>query len=103
MDEKKIKEMAQAIFDYVDTKKTNRVYILGNKAHKKMRWLLHNTGVAEFLYKQGYRKQSETVREFVSKIDEEIQHRTIVNDYTPDFDEMQDIIYQTAKEYVVEI
>ncbi len=46
--------------------------------------------------------KKDTVREFVSKIDEEIKHRTIVNDYSPDFDEMQDIIYQTAKEYGVE-
>lgn len=58
---------------------------------------------AEKLYNAGYRKQSDTVREFVSKIDEEIQHRTIVNDYSPDFDEMQDIIYQTAKEYGAEV
>lgn len=46
--------------------------------------------------------RKDTVSEFVSKIDEEIQRRTIVNDYAPDFDEMQDIIYQTAKEYGVE-
>lgn len=59
--------------------------------------------ISEKFYTAGYRKQSDTVREFVSKIDEEIQRRTIVNDYAPDFDEMQDIIYQTAKEYGVEV
>lgn len=63
----------------------------------------HFHRIAKELYSKGYRKQSDTVREFVSKIDGEIQHTTIVNDYTPDFDEMQDIIYQTAKEYGVEV
>lgn len=57
----------------------------------------------EFFVKHNEKVRKETVREFVSKIDEEIQHRTIVNDCAPDFDEMQDIIYQTAKEYGVEI
>lgn len=66
--QKQIEEMAQAIFDYVDTKNMGSVYICGNKAIEKVKPFLHNTGVAEFMYRRGYRKASEVIDEFVEKI-----------------------------------
>lgn len=67
-EEKQIEEMAQAIFDYVDTKNMGSVYICGNKANEKAKPFLHNTGIAEFMYRRGYRKASEVIGEFVEKI-----------------------------------
>lgn len=66
--EKQIEEMAQAIFDYVDTKNMGSVYVCGNKAIEEAKPFLHNTGIAEFMYRRGYRKQSETAREILQMI-----------------------------------
>lgn len=53
---KEIEEMAQVIFDYVDSKQMTKVYIVSNHAHELAKPFLHNTGVAEALYNAGYRK-----------------------------------------------
>ena len=66
--EKQIEVMAQAIFDYVDTKNMRFVYIGGNKTIDEAKPFLHNTGVAEFMYKKGYRKQSDTAREIAEML-----------------------------------
>lgn len=53
---KEIEEMAQVIFDYVDSKQMTKVYIVSNHANELAKPFLHNTGVAEALYNAGYRK-----------------------------------------------
>lgn len=67
--EKQIEEMAQAIFDYVDTKNMHSVYICGNKTIDEAKPFLHNTGVAKFMYEKGYRKQSDTAKEIIKIVD----------------------------------
>lgn len=52
---KEIEEMAQVIFDYVDSKQMTRVFIV-NHANELAKPFLHNTGVAKALYNAGYRK-----------------------------------------------
>ena len=57
MNEKEmIEEMAKDIFEYVDTKKQDNVYILHSGIAEDMKTLTHNYGLAEYLYKHGYRK-----------------------------------------------
>lgn len=79
--EKQIEEMAKAIFDYVDTKNMGSVYICGNKAIEEAKPFLHNTGIAEFMYRRGYRKQSDTAREIAEKLKEVIHERDYVGGY----------------------
>ena len=105
-EQKQIKEMVQAIFDYVDTKNMGSVYICGNKANEKAKPFLHNTGIAEFMYRRGYRKQSDTAREVIIKLLSIIQNEY---EYYPDgitlgaYAQLRKEINELAAEYNVEV
>ena len=95
-EEKQIEEMAQAIFDYVDTKNMGSVYICGNKTIDEAKPFLHNTGVAEFMYEKGYRKQSDTAREIAEMLK---AAKAVVKVHFEAYDEL---IENIAAEYGVE-
>lgn len=54
--EQQIKEIEQFIYDYVDSKQTARVYLLGSRVNELAKPFVHNKGIAEALYNAGYRK-----------------------------------------------
>lgn len=103
--EKQIEEMAQAIFDYVDTKNMRFVYIRGNKTIDEAKPFLHNTGVAKFMYEKGYRKQSDTVREFVYKVLQIGSKRPLClfDEYKEGYIDCIDQIKELAAQYGVEV
>lgn len=94
---KEIEEMAQVIFDYVDSKQMARVFIVSNHANELAKPFLHNTGVAKALYNAGYRKIDENcavitkaelkeykrqaVKEFAEKLKNVIHERDYVQGY----------------------
>lgn len=51
-----IEEIEQFIYDYVDSKQTERVYLLGSRVDELAKPFVHNKGIAEALYNAGYRK-----------------------------------------------
>lgn len=57
--EQQQKEIEQFIYDYVDGKQTERVYLLGSRINELAKPFAHNKGIAEALYNAGYRKISE--------------------------------------------
>lgn len=54
--EKEIKEIEQFIYDYVDSKQTERVYLCSSRVNELAKPFVHNKGVANALYNAGYRK-----------------------------------------------
>lgn len=54
--EQQIEEIEQFIYDYVDSKQTERVYLLGSRVNKLAKPFVHNKGIAEALFNAGYRK-----------------------------------------------
>lgn len=105
-EQKQIEEMAQAIFDYVDTKNMGSVYICGNKAIEEAKPFLHNTGIAEFMYRRGYRKQSDTVREILQKLIYNITANNTNDGYLSesiDYSSTIDDIKELAAQYGVEV
>lgn len=57
--EQQIEEIEQFIYDYIDSKQTERVYLLGSRVNKLAKPFVHNKGIAEALYNAGYRKLPE--------------------------------------------
>ena len=49
-------EIEQFIYDYVDSKQTERVYLFGSRVDELAKPFVHNKGIAEALYNAGYRK-----------------------------------------------
>lgn len=93
-EQKQIEEMAQAIFDYVDTKNMGSVYICGNKASEEAKPFLHNTGIAEFMYRRGYRKQSDTAREILQYLYEKMGNVSLSD---------TELVLHLAAQYGVEV
>lgn len=56
-----IEEIEQFIYDYVDSKQTERVYLFGSCVDELAKPFVHNKGIAEALYNAGYRKLSDNV------------------------------------------
>lgn len=54
--EQQIEEIEQFIYDYVDSKQTERVYLLSSRVNELAKPFVHNKGLAEALYNAGYRK-----------------------------------------------
>lgn len=101
--EKQIEEMAQAIFDYVDTKNMGSVYICGNKAIEEAKPFLHNTGIAEFMYRRGYRKQCDAVREFLKLLKEKESPKLLMWEYGEGYLDCIKTAEELAAEYGVEV
>lgn len=57
--EQQIEEIEQFIYDYVDSKQTERVYLLSSRVNELAKPFVHNKGLAEALYNAGCRKLSE--------------------------------------------
>lgn len=57
--EQQIEEIEQFIYDYVDSKQTERVYLLSSRVNELAKPFVHNKGIAEALYNAGYRKIDE--------------------------------------------
>ena len=82
------------------------VYIGGNKTIDEVKPFLHNTGVAEFMYKKGYRKQSDTAREILQKLIYNITVNNTIDGYLSesiDYSSTIDDIKKLAKEYGAEV
>lgn len=54
--EEQIKEIEQFIYDYVDSKQTEKVYLFSSRVDELAKPFVHNKGIAEALYNAGYRK-----------------------------------------------
>lgn len=54
--EKQIEEIEQFIYDYVDSKQTERVYLCSSRVNELAKPFVHNKGIASALYNAGYRK-----------------------------------------------
>jgi predicted RNase H-like nuclease (RuvC/YqgF family) len=54
--EQQIEEIEQFIYNYVDSKQTERVYLLSSRVNELAKPFVHNKGIAEALYNAGYRK-----------------------------------------------
>ncbi len=54
--EQQIEEIEQFIYDYVDSKQTERVYLCSSRVNELAKPFVHNKGIAEALYNAGYRK-----------------------------------------------
>lgn len=54
--EEQIKEIEQFIYDYVDSKQTEKVYLFSSRVNELAKPFVHNKGIAEALYNAGYRK-----------------------------------------------
>lgn len=107
---KEIEEMAQVIFDYVDSKQMTRVFIV-NHANELAKPFVHNTGVAKALYNAGYRKIDENcavitkaeLKEYKRQAVKEFAER-VKNAFYAEFDEiipsiMANKIDELLKEY----
>lgn len=57
--EQQIEEIEQFIYDYVDSKQTERVYLLSSRANELVKPFVHNKGIAKALYNAGYRQIDE--------------------------------------------
>lgn len=51
-----IEKIEQVIYDYVDSKQTERVYLCSSHVNELAKPFVHNAGLAEALYNAGYRK-----------------------------------------------
>lgn len=54
--EQQIEEIEQFIYDYVDSKQTEKVYLCSSHVNELAKPFVHNKGIAEALYNAGYRK-----------------------------------------------
>ena len=54
--EQQIEEIEQFIYDYVDNKQTEKVYLCSSHVNELAKPFVHNKGIAEALYNAGYRK-----------------------------------------------
>lgn len=54
--EEQIEEIEQFIYDYVDSKQTEKVYLCSSHVNELAKPFVHNKGIAEALYNAGYRK-----------------------------------------------
>ena len=54
--EQQIEEIEQFIYDYVDSKQTEKVYLCSSHVNELSKPFVHNKGIAEALYNAGYRK-----------------------------------------------
>ena len=54
--EQQIEEIEQFIYDYVDSKQTEKVYLFSSRVDELAKPFVHNKGVANALYNAGYRK-----------------------------------------------
>lgn len=54
--EQQIEEIEQFIYDYVDSKQTEKVYLCSSRVNELAKPFVHNKGVANALYNAGYRK-----------------------------------------------
>ena len=54
--EKQIEEIEQFIYDYVDSKQTEKVYLCSSRVNELAKPFVHNKALANALYNAGYRK-----------------------------------------------
>lgn len=54
--EQQIEEIEQVIYEYVDSKQREKVYLFSSRVDELAKPILHNKGIAEALYNAGYRK-----------------------------------------------
>ena len=54
--EQQIEEIEQFIYDYVDSKQTEKVYLCSSHVNELAKPFVHNKVIAEALYNAGYRK-----------------------------------------------
>lgn len=54
--EQQIEEIEQVIYDYVDSKQRERVYLCSSRVNELAKPIVHNKGIAEAIYNAGYRK-----------------------------------------------
>ena len=54
--DKQIEEIEQFIYDYVDSKQTERVYLCSSRVNALAKPFVHNKTLANALYNAGYRK-----------------------------------------------
>ena len=57
--EQQIEEIEQFLYDYVDSKQTEKVYLCSSHVNELAKPFVHNKGIAEALYNAGYRKIDE--------------------------------------------
>jgi hypothetical protein len=57
--EQQIEEIEKFIYDYVDSKQTERVYLCSSRVNELAKPFVHNKGIAETFYNAGYRKLPE--------------------------------------------
>lgn len=54
--EQQIEEIEQFIYEYVDSKQREKVYLFSSRVNELAKPFVHNKGIAEALYNAGYRK-----------------------------------------------
>lgn len=100
--EERIKEMAELTFDYVDSKDVSKLYLMGSNADKKIRPLLHNYGLAEFLYNACYRKVPDGA--VILTKEEQEKHITMTKvNYKSIMRQLNQARKETAKEILNEV
>lgn len=67
-DKKEIEKIAKEICNYVASKNMTKVYVIGTKYNPLAFEFLHNTGIAEWLVKKGYRNVEDIIKEFAERI-----------------------------------
>ena len=62
--EQQIEEIEKFIYDYVDSKQTERVYLCSSRVNALAKPFVHNKALANALYNAGYRKveKKDTIR-----------------------------------------
>ena len=62
--EQQIEEIEKFIYDYVDSKQTERVYLCSSRVNELAKPFVHNKALANALYNAGYRKveKKDTIR-----------------------------------------
>ena len=78
--DKQIEEIEQFIYDYVDSKQTERVYLCSSRVNELAKPFVHNKALANALYNAGYRK--------VEKVDTSTRAMLNIRALLQDFDEM---------------
>lgn len=78
--EKQLEEIEQVIYDYVDNKQTERVYLCSSRVNALAKPFVHNKALANALYNAGYRK--------VEKVDTSTRAMLNIRALLQDFDEM---------------
>lgn len=94
-DRKEIENIAIEICKYVDSKNMMKVYVIGKNFNPLAFEFLHNTGIAEWLVKKGYRNVEDIIKEFAERIKMEFFYQ--FEEIIPSL--MADRIDELVKEY----